>query len=382
MTGADKNKLDGIQAGATANSSDAFLLNRANHTGTQTASTISDFAAAARAETEAELIAGANITITPAGSGPTRTLTISAAGGGGGGGAPTDATYVTLTNNASLTNERVLTAGVGISITDGGANSPMTLDNADRGSVAVTIHEAASDPHPQYLTSAEGDAAYAPLGHVGAGGSAHANAVPNGAAGFMTGADKAKLDGIQSGATANSSDAFLLSRANHTGTQTASTISDFAAAARAETEAELIAGTNITITPAGSGATRTLTISAVDTATIQASENLAAGDFVNIHNVSGNARVRKADASTSGKEAHGFVLSAVTSGNNAVVYFEGRNTQVSGRTPGARQYLSASTPGAVTETPPTGSGNVLQYLGVAIGATTISTEIEDGIILA
>ena len=43
MTGADKNKLDGIATGATANSSDATLLNRANNTGTQTASTISDF---------------------------------------------------------------------------------------------------------------------------------------------------------------------------------------------------------------------------------------------------------------------------------------------------------------------------------------------------
>jgi hypothetical protein len=119
-----------------------------------------------------------------------------------------------------------------------------------------------------------------------------------------------------------------------------------------------------------------------DTATIQASENLAAGDFVNIHNVSGNPRVRKADAATTGKEAHGFVLSAVTSGNNATVYFEGQNTQVTGKTPGARQYLSASTPGASTESPPTGSGNVVQFLGVAVSATSITTEIEDGIVLA
>ena len=46
-------------------------------------------------------------------------------------------------------------------------------------------------------------------------------------AGVMTGADKTKLNGIATGATANSSDATLLARANHTGTQTASTISDF-----------------------------------------------------------------------------------------------------------------------------------------------------------
>lgn len=117
-----------------------------------------------------------------------------------------------------------------------------------------------------------------------------------------------------------------------------------------------------------------------DTAIIQASEALAAGDFVNIHN-SGGARVRKADATTPGKEAHGFVLASVASGANATVYFEGQNTQVTGRTPGARQYLS-TTPGAATETPPSASGNVVQLLGTAVSATSISTEIEDGVILA
>lgn len=45
-TSSEATKLSGIASGATANSSDATLLNRANHTGTQTASTISDFAAA------------------------------------------------------------------------------------------------------------------------------------------------------------------------------------------------------------------------------------------------------------------------------------------------------------------------------------------------
>jgi hypothetical protein len=46
-------------------------------------------------------------------------------------------------------------------------------------------------------------------------------------AGSMSAADKTKLNGIATGATANSTDATLLARANHTGTQTASTISNF-----------------------------------------------------------------------------------------------------------------------------------------------------------
>ena len=52
-------------------------------------------------------------------------------------------------------------------------------------------------------------------------------------AGLLVAADKSKLDGIAAGATANSADATLLARANHTGTQLSSTISDFNTAVNA-----------------------------------------------------------------------------------------------------------------------------------------------------
>jgi hypothetical protein len=52
-------------------------------------------------------------------------------------------------------------------------------------------------------------------------------------AGLLAAADKSKLDGIAAGATANSPNATLLSRANHTGTQASSTISDFNTAVNA-----------------------------------------------------------------------------------------------------------------------------------------------------
>ena len=52
-------------------------------------------------------------------------------------------------------------------------------------------------------------------------------------AGVMTATDKAKLDGVATGATANATNAQLLSRANHTGTQTLATISDSGTAAAA-----------------------------------------------------------------------------------------------------------------------------------------------------
>ena len=49
-------------------------------------------------------------------------------GGGGGGGAPTDAQYLTLGVNATLTGERVLTGSGRISITDAGPGVTATLD--------------------------------------------------------------------------------------------------------------------------------------------------------------------------------------------------------------------------------------------------------------
>lgn len=88
----------------------------------------------------------------------------------------------------------------------------------------------------------------APLTHVGAGGGQHADVVEGGASGFMTGAQATKLAGIATSATANASDATLLARANHTGTQTASTIQDFSEAVDDRVAALLVAGSNITLT--------------------------------------------------------------------------------------------------------------------------------------
>lgn len=57
-------------------------------------------------------------------------------------------------------------------------------------------------------------------------------------------------------------DTSLSGKADTSHTHTSGNITDFNSASRAQTETALIAGTNITITPASSGATRTLTIAA------------------------------------------------------------------------------------------------------------------------
>jgi hypothetical protein len=120
---------------------------------------------------------------------------------------------------------------------------------------------------------------------------------------------------------------------------------------------------------------------APDVKIIAATEDLSAGDFVNIYNSTG-LKCRKADATAAGKEANGFVLAAVTSGQNATVYFDSINTQVSGFTVGAVVYLS-TTPGQATETVPSGSGNVVQELGQALTATEIEVDLQGrGVILA
>lgn len=118
---------------------------------------------------------------------------------------------------------------------------------------------------------------------------------------------------------------------------------------------------DLTVLPSGVGP---------DTAIIVASETLAAGDWVNVWNDAGAFKVRKADATTAGKEAHGFVLAGAAAAGNATVYFVGTNTGVTGQTPGA-VYLG-TTAGQGQAAAPSASGNVVQNLGVAISATAVN----------
>lgn len=131
---------------------------------------------------------------------------------------------------------------------------------------------------------------------------------------------------------------------------------------------------DISLMPTGIGA---------DVAVIEASESLDAGDLVNIYDNSGPlVRLADASAANAGEIAHGYVLDSVTSGNNATVYFEGSNNQLSGLTPGTTYALSHTTPGGVialasaTVTP----GHSLQIVGVATSATTLNVEFGKPII--
>jgi hypothetical protein len=100
---------------------------------------------------------------------------------------------------------------------------------------------------------------------------------------------------------------------------------------------------------------------------IVASEAISAGDYVNVWNDSGTAKVRKASATAPSLQAHGFAKATAASGALVQVAFFGINSNHSGLTPGLL-FLS-TTPGAATSTPPSVAGQVVQRIGVAVSAT-------------
>lgn len=110
---------------------------------------------------------------------------------------------------------------------------------------------------------------------------------------------------------------------------------------------------------------------------VVASEALAAGDMVEVYfdGTASAVRVRRANGATGapGRPARGFVTAAVANAATAIVYFQGIVT-LAGLTPGVSYFLSATTAGAVTATPPSGAGQLVQKVGFSISATQLVFE--------
>jgi hypothetical protein len=162
-----------VSTTATANSSDATLLNRANHTGTQTSATVSDLLETIDDRVAALLVAGANVSLTY--NDAAGTLTV-ASSGGAGGGLDTEsvqdvigstvvgsglitATYNDVANthtisttatawDAEQTRDTVasaLVAGTNVTITPNDAGDTITIAAAGASGITPTIVDAKGD---------------------------------------------------------------------------------------------------------------------------------------------------------------------------------------------------------------------------------------------
>ena len=127
-----------------------------------------------------------------------------------------------------------------------------------------------------------------------------------------------------------------------------------------------------TMMPSGLGA---------DSVTATAGEAIAAGDLVYI---TATGTIMKADANAVAKAAIGFCNVAIANAQPGTVLFEGSITGKSGLTPGAWYFLSGTATGAVVLAAgiPTANNSIVQSIGVATSATTISFEASKPIVRA
>lgn len=115
---------------------------------------------------------------------------------------PNAFTTVTGTTGSAVADNAndtlAITGGTGISTAATDTPDGLVITNTNTGTAAVSTHEAAGDPHAQYLNNTRGDVRYTPIAHVGSGGTAHSVST-NALAGFMAPSDKGQLEAFDMG---------------------------------------------------------------------------------------------------------------------------------------------------------------------------------------
>lgn len=209
FTNGEKTKLAGIATGATQNAPDASLRDRTTHTGSQAISTVSGLQVTLDAKAEISYV-DANDMASRARGNHTGTQT---------------ASTISDFNAAASAAAPVQTVA--------GKSGTVTLVKSDVGLSSVdNTSDATKNSAGAILTNKTINGSSNTITNVSADSTVDGTTNK-----VFTSTEKTKLGGIAVGATANDTDANLKSRSNHTGTQTASTISDFSTAADARVTA-------------------------------------------------------------------------------------------------------------------------------------------------
>lgn len=236
----EQSKLAGIAAGATQNASDAALRDRTTHTGAQAISTVTGLQTAldsklvaadiANFETTTQLNTRDTANRSRSNHTGTQTAsTISDFNSAASGAAPVQS-VAGKTGTVTVTKSDV---GLGNADNTSDANKPVST-------ATQTVLDAKLDKNSTIIGGTKTKVTYDAKGLVTAGTDATQDDIGDGTTYKQySSTEKTKLAGIATGATANDTDANLKNRANHTGTQTLSTISDVTASA---TEVNYTAG--------------------------------------------------------------------------------------------------------------------------------------------
>lgn len=118
--------------------------------------------------------------------------------------------------------------------------------------------------------------------------------------------------------------------------------------------------------------------SIVEVVAYETTEDVIAGDMVNIYDVgSGVYKIRKAIATSLNTGAHGYVKTAALTGATVNVYFDGLvDIAAGGLIPGRKYYLSKDTAGKVVSSAPNPT-TIIQTIGRAVSPTKLVFEPDD-----
>lgn len=208
--------------------------------------------------------------------------------------------------------EKVKLSGIAENAAALGDVVALDLGTASAGSATTASR---SDHVHKLPTAAELGAA--PSAHVGAGGTAHANATTS-VDGFMSSADKTKLNGIASNATANASNAELRDRSTHTGTQAQSTVTNLTTDLAGKASAVVVDGSANTFNLASAG--NAVPITANSTIPTNASVAYPVGTCIMLQCGSTSRTISGPGANTLTLEGSATTVSSVTlKANKSVV---------------------------------------------------------------